>query len=109
MKVRIIGGTLAVALSGISILCCYVFGTHLAPGDEGRLYGALGAVADAFQALLPLCIAGAIASGQKARAIVGALIFAICTAYSFTSEMGLYAMSRDAQKSTATAGNEQYK
>ena len=31
----ILVGVLSLALSCISILCCYVFGTHLAPGDEG--------------------------------------------------------------------------
>ena len=43
-----LGSALALSLSGISIACCYVFGTHLAPGSEGQLYGVLGGTAGLF-------------------------------------------------------------
>jgi len=102
----IVGTVLALALSGISIVCCYIFGTHLAPGDEGRLYGVLGAVADGFKAILPIGIAVALASKQRARAAVGIVLFLVFTAYSFASELGLYALSRDAQATSATARKE---
>jgi len=102
----VIGTVLALALSGISIVCCYIFGTHLAPGDEGRLYGVLGAVADGFKAILPIGIAVALASKQRARAGVGIVLFLVFTAYSFASELGLYALSRDAQATSTTAGKE---
>ena len=94
--VRIIAGSvLALSLSGISILCCYLFGTHLAPGMEGQVYGVLGGVADALKALLPLTIAAAVVSGQSARALLGIVLFIVFSAYSFTSELGLYALGRD--------------
>ena len=101
-------GALSLALSGISILCCYVFGTHLAPGPEGQLYGVLGGVADALKAFLPLAIAGAIAARQKVRAAAGAAMFAVFSFYSFTSELGLYALGRNAVTSDAQAGREAY-
>jgi hypothetical protein len=104
----VIGGGLALALSGISILCCYVFGTHLAPGQEGQIYGVLGGVADALKAVLPIGIAAAFAARQRARAITGMLLFAVFSAYSFASELGLYALSRDSQSSAAMAGKEGY-
>ncbi|MFZ1108455.1 MAG: hypothetical protein WAN43_08940 [Rhodomicrobium sp.] len=100
----ILGSALALALSGISILCCYVFGTHLAPGNEGQLYGVLGGTADALKAILPLAIAAAITAGQTPRAAAGVVLFVAFSAYSFTSELGLYALGRDAVASEAAAG-----
>jgi hypothetical protein len=109
MRLRIaLVGALSLALSGISILCCYVFGTHLAPGPEGQLYGALGGIADALKAFLPLAIAGALAAQQKGRAAAGAAMFAVFSLYSFTSELGLYALGRNAVASDAQAGREAY-
>ncbi len=106
-RIVIVGG-LSLALSGISVLCCFVFGTHLAAGNEGQLYGVLGGVADALKAVLPLAIAAALAAGQKPRAAAGAAMFAVFTLYSFTSEIGLYARSRSAVASDAQAGKEGY-
>lgn len=85
--IRIVGGGLALALSGISILCCYEFGMHLATGREGQLYGVLGGVADALKAILPIGIAAALASGHRTRAVAGILLFLTFTAYSFASEL----------------------
>jgi hypothetical protein len=104
-----IGGLLALALSGISIACCYIFGTHLAPGHEGQLYGILGGTADALKAILPLGIGAALAARQRGRAATGAALFAVFSIYSFASELGLYALSRDAQATSTTAGQEQYR
>jgi hypothetical protein len=101
-----IGGALALALSGLSVVCCWQFGRHLAPGDEGMIYGALGGVADALKALLPIAIAAAVASGQRGRAAIGIVLFTVFSVYSFASELGLYALSRDAQSSSASAGRE---
>ena len=104
----IISGALALALSGLSIVCCYIFGCHLAPGEEGQLYGVLGGTADALKAVLPLGVAAALTSGQKARAAIGIVLFVVFSVYSFASELGLYALGRDAQSSGAAAGREQY-
>jgi hypothetical protein len=104
----VLGSALALALSGISILCCYVFGTHLAPGNEGQLYGVLGGTADALKAILPLAIAAAISAGQKPRAVAGIILFVAFTSYSFTSELGLYALGRDAVASETAAGKASY-
>jgi hypothetical protein len=104
----ILTGALALALSGMSIACCFVFGTHLAPGREGELYGILGGVADALKAFLPLAIGGALAASQKGRALAGAAMFLVFSAYSFTSELGLYALSREAVASDVQAGKEGY-
>ncbi len=103
-----IGAALALALSGLSIACCFLFGTHLAPGAEGTIYGALGGVADALKALLPLGIAAALSTGQNGRAVIGIVLFTVFSVYSFASELGLYALSRDAQSSTASAGRKGY-
>ena len=105
----IIGSVLALALSGLSIGCCFLFGVHLAPGIEGQIYGTLGGVADALKAVLPLGIAAALASRQRGRAAVAAVLFITFSVYSFASELGLYALSRDAQASTTTPGHEEYR
>jgi hypothetical protein len=102
----VIGTVLALALSGISILCCFVFGQHLAPGQEGLIYGVLGGVADALKAVLPIGITAALSTGQRVRAMTGMLLFLTFSAYSFASELGLYALSRDAQTGTTLAGKE---
>lgn len=102
----VIGSGLALALSGISITCCFVFGQHLAPGNEGVLYGVLGGVADAFKALLPLSITAALVARERSRAVAGIVMFAVISLYSFASELGLYALSRDAVTSSASAGKE---
>ena len=104
----IISGALALASSGLGIVCCYIFGCHLAPGEEGQLYGVLGGTADALKAVLPLGVAAALTSGQKARAAIGIVLFVVFSVYSFASELGLYALGRDAQSSGAAAGREQY-
>ena len=104
----VLGSALALSLSGISIACCYVFGTHLAPGHEGQLYGVLGGVADALKTVLPLAIAAAISAGQKPRAAAGIVLFVAFSAYSFTSELGLYALGRDAVASEAAADKESF-
>ena len=104
----VIGGALALALCAISVGCCFLFGTHLAQGVEGTVYGTLGAVADAMKALLPLSIGAALAARHRMKAIIGTVLFITFTLYSFCSELGLYALSRDAQSSSASAGKEAY-
>jgi hypothetical protein len=104
----VIGGSLALALSAISVLCRYVFGTHLAQGQEGQIYGILGGVADALKAVLPLGISAALLSRQRGRALVGAVLFVTFSAYSFASELGLYALSRDAQSGGTQAAKQHY-
>ena len=103
-----IGAFLALALTGISVACCYRFGLRLAPGFEGQLYAILGSVADCTKALLPLSIAAAFDTKQRVRAVVGIALFSIITAYSLTSEIGLYAMGRDAQRGAIDASKEGY-
>jgi hypothetical protein len=104
----VLGSALALTLSGLSVACCYVFGTHLAPGQEGQLYGVLGGTADALKAILPLGITAALASGQRMRAFFGVLLFLVFSTYSFASELGLYALSRDAMTSGASADKTKY-
>lgn len=107
VRIVLIGG-LALALAALSVLCCFTFGTHLAPGNEGKIYGVLGGVADALKAVLPIGIAAAWTASQRARALAGVVMFAVFSTYSFASELGLYALSRDAISGTAKAGKEIY-
>ena len=68
----------------------------------------LGGVADALKAFLPLAIAGALMARQRGRAAAGVAMFAVFSLYSFTSELGLYALSREAIASDVQAGKEGY-
>lgn len=102
----VLGSALALALSAISIACCYLFGTHLAPGNEGQVYGVLGGTADALKAILPLAIAAAISTRQASRAVAGIILFLAFSTYSFSSELGLYALGRDAAASETAASKE---
>ncbi len=105
----ITGSALAVVLSVISILCAYKFGRHLGgSGDEGLLYGALGGAADAFKSILPIAISAALASRQRSRAVISAVLFMVFSCYSFASEIGLYALARSSQTGGAEAVKARY-
>jgi hypothetical protein len=104
----IIGSMLALALAALSIACCYLFGSHLAPGLEGQFYGVLGAVADGLKAILPLSIAAAFAVRARFRALIGALLFACFSTWSFVSEIGLYSLSRDSVTASSAGTKEAY-
>jgi hypothetical protein len=104
----IIGSVLALALAAISVGCCFLFGTHLATGVEGLVYGVLGATADALKALLPLSISASLASKSRTKALIGMLLFLCFTTWSFVSELGLYSLSRDAVTSSAAGTREAY-
>jgi hypothetical protein len=81
---------------------------HLAPGLEGQFYGVLGAVADALKAILPLSISAAFAARARLRAAIGVLLFACFSCWSFVSEIGLYALSRDSVTASASGTKEAY-
>ena len=104
----IIGGTLAIGLCAVSIAANYRFGTYLAPGIEGQVYGFLGGFADGFKTVLPLAITAAWFAGQKIRASAGLLLFIIFSLYSLTSALGLYSLSRANSVGTAQSGKLTY-
>src|SRR5258706_15470091 len=82
-------------------------GTRIAGCAVSRVSIGAG-VADALKAVLPLGIAAALASRQRGRAFVGAVLFLTFSAYSFASELGLYALSRDAQSGGTQAAKQRY-
>ena len=104
----IIGGTLAIGLCAVSIAANYRFGTYLAPGIEGQVYGFLGGFADGLKTILPLAITAAWFAGQKLRASAGLLLFIIFSLYSLTSALGLYSLSRANSVGTAQSGKLTY-
>ena len=104
----IIGGTLAIGLCAVSIAANYRFGTYLAPGIEGQVYGFLGGFADGLKTILPLAITAAWFAGQKIRASAGLLLFIIFSLYSLTSALGLYSLSRANSVGTAQSGKLTY-
>ena len=101
-----LGGAVVSALVAISGGCAYLFGTHLAPGIEGMLYGALGVAGDIMKAILPFAIVAAARSLHLLRSIAGLALFLAVSAYSFTSEIGLYALSREASSSMEQQGRD---
>jgi hypothetical protein len=60
------------------------------------------------KALLPLSISAALASRQRIRAFIGALLFCCFSGWSFVSEIGLYSLSRDAAAAHANGTRAAY-
>ncbi|GBF25751.1 hypothetical protein MnTg02_00785 [bacterium MnTg02] len=58
--------------------------------------------------ILPLAITATWLAGQKGRAIAGLSLFLIFSAYSLTSALGLYSLSRANSVGTANAGKATY-
>ena len=98
----------SVALVTLSAACAFLFGTHLAPGLEGVLYGSLGVAGDILKAMLPFAIVAAARSLHMLRALAGLALFLAVSAYSFTSEIGLYALSREATSAIEREGRDAY-
>jgi len=104
----VIGLILASGLCVVSIACNYRFGTHLAAGFDGQIYGVLGGVADGLKALLPLAITASYAARQFGRASAGTVLFVIFSTYSLASALGLYSLSREATVGDAKADKVAY-
>jgi hypothetical protein len=89
------GVTAAAVLLIVSAAMNWRFGYTLGKSEfESQLYGAASAAADCFKALLPFFIFAALRNRTYSQALGGALLFAVCFSYSFTSSLGFAALNR---------------
>lgn len=80
----------AYALAGLSVAACATFGTILAPGWEGLLYGAILAFLDVVKFTLPGRAEFSLAQGGKLRAVICLALFLPLAFMSMASGLGLY-------------------
>jgi hypothetical protein len=92
-------GLLGVAAAAILLLVSasmnWSFGYSLGKSEfEAQLFGAASAAADTLKALLPFFIFGALRNRNRAQAVAGMLLFAVCFTYSLTSSLGFATVNR---------------
>lgn len=85
----------AAVLLFVSAAMNWQFGYNLGRSEfESHLYGVASAAADCFKALLPFFILAAIRNKTYSQALGGALLFALCLAYSLSNSLGFGALNR---------------
>jgi hypothetical protein len=94
--IALAGGTVSLGFLGASAVANYLFGASLGRTPwEAQLYGAVGVLAVAMNALAPFYISWALTA--KRRATAGSIIFlwALCLTYSTSSALGFAAQNRE--------------
>ena len=76
---------------------------------DGWIYGGIGALTDGFKALQPFPMMLSWRKGYRIPAVVGGLIFAVFTAFSFTAEVGFASQHRMAKAASRVTGEDRYK
>ena len=90
------GAVVALGFLGASAVANYMFGASLGRAPwEGVLYGGVGVLAVAMNALAPFYISWSLAASRKSTATAIALLWALCLLYSLTSALGFAAQNRE--------------
>jgi hypothetical protein len=99
MKRTIIAGAGALVALGFlfaSAVANYLFGASLGRTPwEAKLYGAVGVLAVAMNALAPFYISWSLAASRRTTAAATAMLWALCLIYSTTSALGFAAENRE--------------
>jgi hypothetical protein len=98
MRLLIAGAGAVVALGFLaaSAVANYLFGQSLGRTPwEGVLYGAVGVLAVALNALAPFYMSWALAAARRTTAAAIALLWTLCLVYSLTSALGFAAQNRE--------------
>src|ERR1700716_3059515 len=99
MKRHIIAGAGAVVALGFlfaSAVANYMFGASLGRSPrEAMLYGAVGVLAVAMNALAPFYISWSLTAARKTTAAAIGNLWALCLTYSTTSALGFAAQNRE--------------
>jgi hypothetical protein len=92
---RCVGVIGTIGLVAVSLTMNFRFGQSLGGTQwDGLVYGAASACADGFKVILPFAVAYAWRSSHWLATILGAVLWAIFTAYSMTSSLGHSATNR---------------
>jgi hypothetical protein len=112
MKRRIIafaGAVVALGFLGASAIANYLFGESLGrTPHEATLYGAVGVLAVAMNALAPFYISWSLTAKRRTTAAGILLLWALCLAYSTTSALGFAAQNREGVSFARQIGQEAY-
>jgi hypothetical protein len=103
------GALVALGFLGASALANYLFGASLGrTPDEAMLYGAVGILAVAMNALSPFYISWSLLDKRRITAAGILLVWALCIAYSTTSALGFAAQNREGVTFARQIGQEAY-
>lgn len=92
---RSVGAIVTIGLIAVSLMMNFRFGQSLGRTEwDGLVYGLASACADGFKVILPFAIMAAWRSTRVLAAGVGATLWLVFTAYSFTSSLGHSAVNR---------------
>jgi hypothetical protein len=90
------GAIVSLGFLGASAVANYLFGASLGRSPwEAQLYGAVGVLAVAMNALAPFYISWALAAKRRITAASIMLLWALCLTYSITSALGFAAQNRE--------------
>lgn len=102
--VVVIGIVASVGMIGVSVALNARMGYGSADTDvDGKLYGAGAGLGDCLKAMAPFMLGWAVKNRDPLAAASAALLFGICTAYSFTAALGFAAQHR-AEKAGVAQG-----
>ena len=103
------GALVSLGFLGASALANYLFGASLGrTPDEAMLYGTVGVLAVAMNALAPFYVSWSLMSKRRTTAAGILLLWALCLAYSTTSALGFAAQNREGVSFTRQIGQEAY-
>jgi hypothetical protein len=90
------GGTVSLGFLGASAVANYLFGASLGRTPwEAQLYGAVGVLAVAMNALAPFYISWSLAAKRRTTAGSVMFLWTLCLAYSTSSALGFAAQNRE--------------
>ncbi len=103
------GAVVALGFLGASAVANYLFGASLGrTPDEAMLYGAVGVLAVAMNALAPFYISWSLTAKRRATAAGIILLWALCLTYSTTSALGFAAQNREGVSFARQIGQDAY-
>ena len=103
------GAVIAIGFLCASALANYSFGVSLGRSPwEAHLYGFVGVLAVAMNAVAPFFLSWSITAKRRSAAFAISLLWAICLIYSTTSALGFAAQNRETVAKSREASREAY-
>ena len=103
------GAVIAAGFLCASALANYSFGASLGRSPwEAQLYGFVGVLAVAMNAVAPFFLSWAITAARRSTAFAIAILWAICLIYSTTSALGFAAQNRETVVQSRETSREAY-
>jgi hypothetical protein len=107
--IALAGATVALGFLFASAVANYMFGASLGRSSwEATLYGSVGVLAVAMNALAPFYISWSLTAKRRTTAISIAALWALCLLYSMTSALGFAAQNREGVTLTRQVAHDAY-